>query len=179
MNRNTLTGFILIALVLILFSWWSQPSQEEIDAYNRQQDSIAAALANAEKQKKEAEQQHEQQAAAAALGDTTSLFYSALNGQDQALTLKNGKVELTVNTKGESTSGGKSRHVCLEDDFRHEWRALYPDAVNMPLYRCSVIVVETQRTFALKRDKHLVIELFVHLHAETRLDTPRTCRQRI
>ena len=100
MNRNTLTGFILIALVLILFSWWSQPSQEEIDAYNRQQDSIAAALANAEKQKKEAEQQHEQQAAAAALGDTTSLFYSALNGQDQALTLKNGKVELTVNTKG-------------------------------------------------------------------------------
>ena len=100
MNRNTLTGFILIALVLILFSWWSQPSQEEIDTYNRQQDSIAAALANAEKQKKEAEQQHEQQAAAAALGDTTSLFYSALNGQDQALTLKNGKVELTVNTKG-------------------------------------------------------------------------------
>ncbi|MBP5339752.1 MAG: membrane protein insertase YidC [Prevotella sp.] len=100
MNRNTLTGFILIALVLIGFSWWSQPSQEEIDAYNRQQDSIAAALANAENQKKVAQRQLEQQAVAAAQGDTTSLFYSALNGTDEELKLGNGKVELTINTKG-------------------------------------------------------------------------------
>ena len=32
MNRNTLIGFILMAVVLIAYSWWSQPSQEEIDA---------------------------------------------------------------------------------------------------------------------------------------------------
>ena len=42
MNSDTIIGFVLIALVLIGFSWWSQPSQEEIDAYQRQQDSIAA-----------------------------------------------------------------------------------------------------------------------------------------
>ena len=42
MNRNTLIGFSLIAVVLILFSYLNTPSQEQIDAYNHQQDSIAA-----------------------------------------------------------------------------------------------------------------------------------------
>ena len=100
MNKNTLTGFILIAIVLIGFSWWNKPSQEEVDAYYRQQDSIAAAQANAEKQKAEAKLLSEQQAEAAAQGDTTALFYAALNGTDQAMTLKNDSVELTINTKG-------------------------------------------------------------------------------
>ena len=94
MNRDTLIGFILIAVVLIGFSWWNQPSQEEVDAYYRQQDSIAAAQANAEKKKAEAQHLVEQQAEAAAQGDTTALFYAALNGTDQPLTLKNDKALL-------------------------------------------------------------------------------------
>ena len=32
MNRNTLTGFVLIALVLIGFSWWSQKQVSEQQA---------------------------------------------------------------------------------------------------------------------------------------------------
>ena len=107
MNRNTLTGFILIAIVLIGFSWWSQPSQEEVDAYYRQQDSIAAAQANTEKQKAEAAQLVEQQAEAAAQGDTTALFYAALNGTDEPLTLRNDSVELTVSTKGGTISSAR------------------------------------------------------------------------
>ena len=43
MNRDTLIGFVLIALVLIGFSWYNQPSAEEIEAA-RKQDSIAAAI---------------------------------------------------------------------------------------------------------------------------------------
>ena len=31
MNRDTIIGFVLIALVLIGFSWWNQPSAEQID----------------------------------------------------------------------------------------------------------------------------------------------------
>ena len=85
MNRNTLIGFILIAVVLIGFSWYSQPSQEEIDAYNRQQDSIAAAVASAEQQRDEQKKQQEQMAEAAAKGDTTSLFHTVLNGTDQTV----------------------------------------------------------------------------------------------
>ena len=30
MNKNTLIGFVLIAVVLVGFSWYSQPSQEEM-----------------------------------------------------------------------------------------------------------------------------------------------------
>jgi YidC/Oxa1 family membrane protein insertase len=49
MNRDTLIGFLLIGLVLIGFSWYNQPSKEEAEAYQRQQDSIAAALAEKDK----------------------------------------------------------------------------------------------------------------------------------
>ena len=41
MNKDTIIGFALIALVLIGYSWYSQPSAEQIEAA-RQQDSIAA-----------------------------------------------------------------------------------------------------------------------------------------
>ena len=98
MNRNTLTGFILIAILLIGFSWWNQPSQEEVDAYYRAQDSIAAAQAAAEKQKAEAASMHGGSTAEAP--DSTALFYAALSGTDEPLTLRNDKVELTVNTMG-------------------------------------------------------------------------------
>ena len=40
MNRDTIIGFVLIALVLIGFSWWNQPSAEQVEAA-RKQDSIA------------------------------------------------------------------------------------------------------------------------------------------
>ena len=43
MNKNTIIGFILIGVVLIGFSWYNSPSQEQIEAA-RQQDSIANAL---------------------------------------------------------------------------------------------------------------------------------------
>ena len=43
MNKDTIIGFVLIALVLIGFSWYNQPSAEEIEAA-RKQDSIAAAI---------------------------------------------------------------------------------------------------------------------------------------
>ena len=53
MNRDTIIGFVLIALVLIGFSWWNQPSAEEIEAA-RKQDSIATAIKeNAAKQRQQ------------------------------------------------------------------------------------------------------------------------------
>jgi len=100
MNRNTLTGFILIAIVLIGFSWWSQPSQEEVDAYYRAQDSIAAAQAAAKKKAEEAALLAGRQDSTGVQADTTALFYAALRGTDEVLTLRNDKVELTVNSKG-------------------------------------------------------------------------------
>ena len=101
MNRDTITGFILIALVLIGFSWYNQPSAEEIEAA-RKQDSIAAV--KAEQANAQALQQTEK-AAEAVLDsmsqDTTLLFHRSLfNGTSQKIVLKNPKLELTLDTKG-------------------------------------------------------------------------------
>ena len=104
MNKDTIIGFVLIALVLIGFSWWNQPSAEEIEAA-RKQDSIAAAIKdNAAKQQQADEAAKKAQAEAAAKGDSTALFFSALNGQNQNVVLKNDKVELTFSTKGGTIS---------------------------------------------------------------------------
>ena len=104
MNRDTIIGFVLIALVLIGFSWWNQPSAEEIEAA-RKQDSIASAIKdNAARQQQANEAAKKAQAEAAAKGDSTALFFSALNGQNQPVVLKNDKVELTFNTKGGAIS---------------------------------------------------------------------------
>ena len=104
MNKDTVTGFVLIAIVLIAFSWYNQPSKEEIEAYQRQQDSIAAVQRDKDVKQQMAEAERRAEAEAAAKGDTTALFYTALNGTNQDITLKNAKVELTVSTKGGTLS---------------------------------------------------------------------------
>ena len=103
MNKDTLIGFILIAVVLIGFSWWNQPSEEQIEAA-RLQDSIAAVQAKLQAEakktaetKKTAEKSIVDSLAAA---DTTTLFHQALSGQSQQVVLKNGKLELTLDNKG-------------------------------------------------------------------------------
>ncbi len=40
MDKNTITGFVLIGIILFGFQWWSQPSKEEVAEMQRQ-DSIA------------------------------------------------------------------------------------------------------------------------------------------
>ena len=71
MNKDTIIGFVLIALVLIGFSWYNQPSQEEIEAA-RKQDSIATVTQqDAAKKQKAEEAARKAQADAAAQGDTT------------------------------------------------------------------------------------------------------------
>ena len=102
MNRDTIIGFVLIAAVLIGFSWYNQPSAEEIEAA-RKQDSIATVM------KEQAEKAQQQKAAKAkpqtaevdsSAVDTTALFYQGQSGASQKVVLKNQKLELTLDTKG-------------------------------------------------------------------------------
>ena len=100
MNKNNIIGFLLIAVVLIGFSWYNQPSAEEQRAAFVQ-DSIAKAKhAEMEKASKAAAVKRQADAKAQIEADSTALFYSALKGQAQKVVLKNEKVELTLNTKG-------------------------------------------------------------------------------
>ena len=100
MDKNNIIGFLLIAAVLIGFSWYNQPSAEEqraafvkdsIEQANKSQSEKAAQM---EKNKR---QQAEKQKV---LSDTTSLFHKALAGNIERIVLKNKKVELTFCSKG-------------------------------------------------------------------------------
>ena len=97
MDKNTITGFILIALVVIGFSWYSQPSREELEAM-AQRDSIAAV----EQQKQaEAEQANSQTlTATSATPDSSALFFSQFAGEGQRVLLQNEKVKVGINSKG-------------------------------------------------------------------------------
>lgn len=100
MNKNNIIGFLLIAVVLIGFSWYNQPSAEEQRAAFVQ-DSIAKAKhAEMEKASKAAAAKRQTNAKTKVEADSTALFYSALKGQAKKIVLKNEKVELTLNTKG-------------------------------------------------------------------------------
>ena len=100
MNKNNIIGFLLIAVVLIGFSWYNQPSAEEQRAAFVQ-DSIAKAKhAEMEKASKAAAAKRQANAKEKVEADSTALFYSALKGQAKKIVLRNEKVELTLNTKG-------------------------------------------------------------------------------
>ena len=99
MDKNTVTGFILIAAVLIGFTWWNTPSAEQIEAA-RQQDSIAAVQQKAEAAKKTKAEAEKKRQEEAALADTTAMFHKALSGTAEEVVLKNDKLELTLSTKG-------------------------------------------------------------------------------
>jgi YidC/Oxa1 family membrane protein insertase len=104
MDKNTILGFVLIAAVLIGFSWYSRPSKEEMAA-QREQDSIALAT----KQKIEKESQlkataNKQKTTAAVANDTTVLFHNAMSGNAQNIILKNEKLEITICSKGGTVS---------------------------------------------------------------------------
>lgn len=97
MDKNTITGFILIALVVIGFSWYSQPSPEELKAM-AQRDSIAAV----EQQKQaEAKQANNQVLTTTSVTpDSSALFFSQLTGEGQRVLLQNEKVKIGINSKG-------------------------------------------------------------------------------
>ncbi len=100
MDKNTIIGFALIAAVLFGFTWFNQPSKEEIEA-QRIQDSIANVAKNkAEEQRKIAEIQRKAEAVKAAQEDSAALFYNALQGSAQEIVLQNEKIALTFSTKG-------------------------------------------------------------------------------
>ena len=99
MDKNTIIGFVLIAAVLIGFSYWSRPSEAEIEAMRRQ-DSIEAAALQRAKADQKAKEAAETAAAVRAALDTTSLFYTHRSGEAKTVVMENELVRLTFNTRG-------------------------------------------------------------------------------
>ena len=99
MDKNTITGFILIALVVIGFSWYSQPSREELEAMARQDSIASVEKQNAERLAME-EQQKVAEEKAEQASDSSSLFFANRQGEEQEIVLQNNKVKVTLSTMG-------------------------------------------------------------------------------
>ena len=100
MDKNTITGLILIAIVFIGFTWWSQPSAEEVKAQQEQVAKQKAAKKQMDKAKTAAMQAQKAKVIQQTIEDTTALFHKALQGVPQHIVLKNSQIELTLNSKG-------------------------------------------------------------------------------
>ena len=112
MDKNTIIGFVLMALVLIGFSWYSRPSEAQLKA-QRERDSIAAiqnerptpdpSRDGGEKAGALLSSDSEALALTGERGeglDSTSILFAASQGTEELITLENDLVKVVINTRG-------------------------------------------------------------------------------
>ena len=101
MDKNTITGLVLIGILLVGFSFLSRPSEEQIAAQKKYYDSIAVVQQQEEalKAKTEAALANSQKEVASA-ADSSALFFNALHGTDSKISIQNNVAEITFTTKG-------------------------------------------------------------------------------
>ena len=101
MDRNTITGLVVIALILIGYSYFMSPSKEELKAMHVR-DSIArveAQRAAALEKERQADFAAQQQNTEALQAGTEAIFKQDSLPVEQ-YTLENNKIKLHINTKG-------------------------------------------------------------------------------
>jgi YidC/Oxa1 family membrane protein insertase len=125
MDRNSIIGLLLIGVLIIGYSIFTQPSKEEREVIRRQQDSIARV--HAEEQKKAETQKvvadstaaasaiisdsAKQEMASQQLGD----FASAASGTETFYTLENSLIKVKVSTKGGRIRGVELKNYKTSD----------------------------------------------------------------
>lgn len=115
MDKNTIIGLVIIFLILIGFSYFNRPSEEQMREMQRQ-DSIA----RVEQQKMEiAAAKRQQEMEAAAHGNASGIINDSVFMQDslaeQLYTLENDKIKLNI-----STRGGRITIVDLKEYRTHD-----------------------------------------------------------
>ena len=100
MDKNTITGLVLIGILLVTFSFLSRPSEEQLAAQQRYYDSIAQVQQREAELKAKTEAALANERATAAANDSTALFFNARRGADSLITIQNNVAELTLSTKG-------------------------------------------------------------------------------
>jgi len=113
MDKNTVTGLLLIFAILIGYSILSRPSKEEIARQQRQRDSIA--LVNRAEQARLAEEmRNKEEQAQLAFSDANvadslrqrelqnrfGAFSQAVEGENQFITMENELMKVQISTKG-------------------------------------------------------------------------------
>ncbi len=110
MDKNTITGLVLIGLLLIGFSYFSRPSEEQLAARQHYYDSIARVQQEAEALKIKTEAALADEQKSTAVNDSNALFFGALQGTPAIATLENNLVQVAF-----STRGGCPQSVVIKD----------------------------------------------------------------
>lgn len=107
MDRNSIAGLVIIFLILIGFSYFNKPSQEQMEAAKRRSDSLALVRAAQEQEVMERQAlalQAEQARAMAHEDESQSLqstgFANAAKGEKKFITLENELIRLKISTHG-------------------------------------------------------------------------------
>lgn len=124
MDRNSITGIVLICIVLFVFTWFNQPSEEQLEVQKKYNDSIALV-----EKKKELQLRQNQPAAAVltkaeevakdtllndsakqnVLAEQYGQFAAASTGEERSIVLESDLLKLTLSNKG-----GKIKRVELK-----------------------------------------------------------------
>ena len=105
MDKNSITGFVLIALLLFAFSWYNEPSAEQKEAERLKREQSLAIEAE-ELQKSQQAIQAEIKASQEIFHDSAAMynkfgaFASSVTGTEQIIKLENDLISLDVTTKG-------------------------------------------------------------------------------
>ena len=134
MDKNTIIGFLLIGVVLIVFTWLNQPTPEQIEAQRRMQDSIARIeYAKQLEQQKELNREAKADDELAGLPDSVRLarlqntfgvFADAMVGEEGSTVLENELIEVRLANKG-----GRIGYVRLKkyDNYKGEPLVLFDE----------------------------------------------------
>ncbi len=110
MDKNTIIGLVLIAAVLIGFSWYNTNQEKNL------QTQQPAQTEQTQQAKADAEAGHKALQAQAAV-DSTDIFYAATKGQASEVCLHNNKVSIKLNTKGGAISEVRLNEYKSYKDF--------------------------------------------------------------
>ena len=110
MDKNTIIGLVLMAAVLIGFSWYNTNQEKNLQGNQTEQTSQKAA------------DNKQQDAATKAVAtqattDSTDIFFAATQGEAHDVVLKNNKVTVKVNTKGGAISEVRLNEYKSYKDF--------------------------------------------------------------
>jgi YidC/Oxa1 family membrane protein insertase len=107
MDRNSIAGLVIIFLILIGFSYFNKPSQEQMEAAKRRSDSLALVRVAQEQEIRERQAlalQAEQERAMAQEDESQSLqltgFANAAKEEKRFITLENELIRLKISTLG-------------------------------------------------------------------------------
>ena len=126
LDKNTIIGFILIGVILFLFTWLNRPTQEAIEAQQHYRDSLVrveqARLEALNQSAKETQQTATEMpedlpdsVRTERFRQNLSDFAVAAEGTEEFVTLENDKIEVKISSKGGKLSYARLKEYTTWD----------------------------------------------------------------